>query len=247
MCLSNPTPVVVRTVIVGVIDRKPGSHPVFDSMIGADRHCRQGRAVTVLEAIVVMFERIRAGRKEYTGPRPQAERHIRSSAAGGRKLQTIALGEPFAGVESIGLATLSTFQPLFLDSRDDCNRCSMLSIPAPCGDDPVGMDEETLPTLGPSPNIFVHTRLRLARFSTLFSGAQTKFRLSRNERLNGAAMLVREVTMPIRNAPTVSCDNKKFRGIPCSACFLPTFISAIIIQVYVFRHVPLLDRISVSL
>jgi hypothetical protein len=76
----------------------------------------------------------------------------------------------------------------------------MLSIPAPCGDDPVGMDEKTLPTLGPSPSIFVHTLLRLDRFATLFSGSQTKFRLSLNDWLNGAAMLVREVTMLISNA-----------------------------------------------
>jgi hypothetical protein len=82
-------------------------------MIGADRHRRQCRAVPALEAIVVMFERIRAGGKEYARPRPQAERHIRSSAAGGRKLQTIALRNPFGGVEGVSSAAPSAFQPLF--------------------------------------------------------------------------------------------------------------------------------------
>jgi hypothetical protein len=50
--LVESTAIVVCTIVVGIVDHKPGSYPVIDSMISPDGYGRQLRVVTILETVL---------------------------------------------------------------------------------------------------------------------------------------------------------------------------------------------------
>ena len=98
------TAVVVGAVVISIVEGKSGKQPLVYAIIGADRHRRKLSFVPILEAIVMVIERIRASRQKYARTRAQAENYIRTGASRGRKLQSIALRKSFSGVHRVSSA-----------------------------------------------------------------------------------------------------------------------------------------------